>query len=91
MKILGTGIVGFTGMYAGRRLLERGAEVVAIDHLDDYRNPILKRHWPGQLERYSRRRFVHGDIADWPVVERPFAIAASRRVVDGRRVARHRE
>ncbi len=43
MKVLVTGAAGFIGSSVTRRLLERGDEVVAVDNLNDYYDPSLKR------------------------------------------------
>lgn len=42
MKILVTGTAGFIGSYVGRKLLERGDEVVGLDHINDYYDVELK-------------------------------------------------
>lgn len=41
-KILLTGVAGFIGMHAAKKLLEKGHEVVGLDSINDYYDPELK-------------------------------------------------
>ena len=69
MKILVTGGAGFIGSHLVRRLvIESGHEVVNLDALKYSGNPANLR----DLEGHARYRFVHGDIADQPLVESIF-------------------
>jgi len=42
MKVLVTGTAGFIGFHLAKRLLERGAEVIGIDNINDYYDVNLK-------------------------------------------------
>ena len=67
-KILVTGAAGFIGSFLSRRLLAEGRQVVGIDNLNDYYDPALKRARLQGLEGEAAFEFVHGDIADRPLV-----------------------
>ncbi len=64
MRILITGAAGFIGFHTARALLGRGHEVMAIDSLNAYYDPALKRARVAQLEAESGFRFAECDIAD---------------------------
>jgi UDP-glucuronate 4-epimerase len=66
MVVLVTGAAGFIGSSTSRALLERGDEVVAIDNLNDYYDPNLKRARIENLKaRFDNRfRFEQVDFAD---------------------------
>lgn len=64
MKHLVTGAAGFIGMYTAKRLLDQGAEVVGLDNLNDYYDPVLKEYRLAQLTSYPNFRFVKMDLAD---------------------------
>jgi len=49
MKILLTGVCGFIGMHAAKKLLERGDEVYGIDNINDYYEVSLKEARLAQL------------------------------------------
>ncbi|MEC7943857.1 MAG: NAD-dependent epimerase/dehydratase family protein [Pseudomonadota bacterium] len=52
MKTLVTGVAGFIGFHTAIRLLDRGAEVVGIDSINDYYSVSLKR---ARLEKLLAR------------------------------------
>ena len=67
MKILVTGGAGFIGSHLVRRLVvSSGHDVVNLDALKYSGNRANTQ----DLDGHSRYRFVHGDIADQPLVKR---------------------
>ncbi|MCF6109018.1 NAD-dependent epimerase [Mesorhizobium muleiense] len=79
MKILVTGAAGFIGYHVVKRLLERGDEVVAVDSINDYYDPDLKRSRLQNLLESSQRlkngryEFVKLNIADSAAIKDLFA------------------
>jgi UDP-glucuronate 4-epimerase len=73
MKILVTGAAGFIGMYAARRLLDRGDQVVGLDNLNDYYEVSLKEARLARLTDQPGFRFVRLDLADRAGIDRLFA------------------
>jgi UDP-glucuronate 4-epimerase len=59
-----TGGAGFIGFYLSKALLEKGAEVIAIDNLNDYYEVSLKEDRLAILQEFSGFHFIKGDIAD---------------------------
>ena len=66
MAVLVTGAAGFIGAATSRALLERGDEVVGIDNLNDYYDPVLKQARLDSLQQQfgNRFRFERVDFAD---------------------------
>ncbi len=67
-KVLLTGVAGFIGSFVAKKLLDEGYEVVGIDNLNTYYDPILKEK---RLELLRDKRgflFVRGDIEDFEFV-----------------------
>jgi len=64
MRILLTGGAGFIGFHAARALLARGHEIVALDNLNPYYDPALKRARLALLEAQAGFRFASCDISD---------------------------
>src|ERR1700749_240032 len=71
MRILLTGGAGFIGFHATQALLGRGHSVVAVDELNAYYDPELKRARLHQIRAGDAYSFVQCDIAD------PAALAAA--------------
>jgi UDP-glucuronate 4-epimerase len=71
MRILLTGGAGFIGFHATVALLGRGHAVTALDALNDYYDPALKRSRLAEIGRPSAYQFVQADIAE------PDALAAA--------------
>jgi UDP-glucose 4-epimerase len=70
MKALVTGGAGFIGSHLSERLLQQGAEVVAVDCFTDYYpRPIKERNLQGLLGR-PKYRFIEGELAavDLPAI-----------------------
>lgn len=63
-RYLITGGAGFIGYYLSRSLLEKGAEVVGLDNLNDYYEVSLKEERLSDLKKYSKYHFVKKDIAN---------------------------
>jgi len=59
-----TGAAGFIGFHLASRLLDRGGEVVGLDNLNDYYDPVLKRARLARLEGRPGFTFVRLDLAD---------------------------
>jgi len=64
MRILLTGGAGFIGFHVTTALLDRGHEVTALDSLNAYYDPALKKARLGQLAARRGFRFAECDIAD---------------------------
>jgi UDP-glucuronate 4-epimerase len=64
MRILLTGGAGFIGFHAAAALLARGHDVRALDSLNAYYDPALKKARLGQLVERPGFRFAECDIAD---------------------------
>ncbi len=62
--VLVTGAAGFIGMHVAQRLLSDGREVVGIDNLNAYYDPVLKKARVAELEAFPNFRFERIDIAD---------------------------
>jgi UDP-glucuronate 4-epimerase len=73
VKLLVTGVAGFIGMHACRRLLERGHELFGVDSLNAYYDPALKRARLEQLKAYPKFAFEKLDIADEQALAAVFA------------------
>lgn len=64
MKFLVTGCAGFIGHRISLALLEAGHEVVGIDNLNDYYDPVLKQGRLQRLSDYDKYRFERMDISE---------------------------
>lgn len=71
-RYLITGGAGFIGFYLSRALLEKGAEVVGLDNLNDYYEVSLKEDRLAILRELKGYRFVKADLADKEAVFRLF-------------------
>ncbi len=72
-KILITGGAGFIGAHLARKLIAGGAEVVALDNINDYYDPQLKLDRMAQLAQGPGFTHVDLDLADRKGVEELFA------------------
>lgn len=59
-----TGGAGFIGFYLSKALLERGAEVIGFDNMNDYYEVSLKEERLLILRQFPKYSFIKGDIAD---------------------------
>lgn len=64
MRVLLTGGAGFIGYHTATALLARGHQVTALDNLNAYYDPALKKARLGQLVEQRGFRFAGCDIAD---------------------------
>ena len=67
-----TGGAGFIGFYLSKSLLEKGAEVIGIDNLNDYYEVSLKEDRLAILKEFPKYHFVKGDISDKETVFQVF-------------------
>lgn len=79
-KIFLTGAAGFIGFHTTRALLERGAEVIGVDNLNDYYDPALKLARLEQLQGAGGFTFYRADIANADAVAQIFK---SHPAIDG--------
>ena len=63
-RVLVTGAAGFIGFHLSKRLLLDGFQVVAIDNLNDYYDPTLKKARLSILGSFDRFSFNLIDISD---------------------------
>ncbi len=75
MAILVTGAAGFIGYHLSERLLGRGETVIAIDCINDYYDPKLKRDRISDLHaRHGDRcKFIKVDFSDHTALETALA------------------
>lgn len=70
MRVLVTGGAGFIGSHLCGRLIRDGHEVAALDDLNDFYAPALKRRNLEEVAAWGRFLFVEGDICDEGAVGR---------------------
>ncbi|MBD5548937.1 MAG: SDR family NAD(P)-dependent oxidoreductase [Lachnospiraceae bacterium] len=63
-RYLITGGAGFIGYYLSKALLEKGAEVIGFDNLNDYYEVSLKEERLFILRNEPKYRFIKADLAD---------------------------
>ena len=71
-RILVTGAAGFIGFHLSKSLLNDGFEVLGVDNLNDYYDPMLKHARLKQLKLYYNFNFEKIDIADREVITEAF-------------------
>jgi UDP-glucuronate 4-epimerase len=69
MTILVTGAAGFIGYHVCRALLARGETVLAVDNLNPYYDPALKRARLSRLSDRGQFTFIGASIADRAAME----------------------
>jgi UDP-glucuronate 4-epimerase len=81
MRVLVTGAAGFIGYHVAERLLARGDEVIGLDNLNPYYDPVLKQARLARLRPHARFSFEKLDLADRAGMEALFARSKIQRVV----------
>jgi UDP-glucuronate 4-epimerase len=81
VKVLVTGAAGFIGMHVAERLLADGCEVVGVDSLDAYYDPVLKAARLARLQAMPGFAFERLDVADGPAMAALFESGGFDRVV----------
>lgn len=76
-----TGGAGFIGSHLVDRLLARGAEVVCVDHFNDFYDPSIKRSNIFNHLKSPRYKLVEADIRDTDAMSRTFAAYPIDKVV----------
>jgi UDP-glucuronate 4-epimerase len=64
VKVLVTGAAGFIGFHVSAAILDRGDQVIGLDNLDDYYDPVLKEARLAMLTPRLGFQMVRGDLAD---------------------------
>ncbi|MBK1650284.1 NAD-dependent epimerase [Rhabdochromatium marinum] len=82
MKVLITGAAGFIGAALGLRLLERGDDVVGLDNLNDYYDPLLKRARLDRLLDHAGFKHLRLDLEDRSGMAQAFVTHQPQRVVN---------
>ncbi|MBD2165270.1 NAD-dependent epimerase/dehydratase family protein [Calothrix sp. FACHB-156] len=69
-KIIVTGAAGFIGSHLAEALLQQGKEVIGIDEVNDYYDPIFKRKNIAHLQVFPNFTLIEEDIQllDWPAL-----------------------
>ncbi|MEK9725476.1 MAG: SDR family NAD(P)-dependent oxidoreductase [Rhodospirillaceae bacterium] len=80
MTVLITGAAGFIGYHLADRLLGEGRQVVGVDNLNDYYDPMLKEARLARLKGRDGFRFHKLDVSNRPAVE---MLAAEYRDITG--------
>jgi UDP-glucuronate 4-epimerase len=62
-RVLVTGVAGFIGFHAAKRLLADGCDVVGIDNVNDYYDVVLKEERLAMLRAGARFHFIRADLA----------------------------
>jgi UDP-glucuronate 4-epimerase len=70
MAVLVTGSAGFIGFHVSQALLARGEQVVGVDNLNSYYDPVLKRARLERLQGKPGFGFEQADIADLEAMTR---------------------
>jgi UDP-glucuronate 4-epimerase len=72
-SVLVTGAAGFIGFHVARRLLADGGSVVALDNLNSYYDPGLKKARLAELAGYQKFHFEQCDLSNRHAIATLFA------------------
>ncbi len=72
--VLVTGAAGFIGFHVARRLLAEGGAVVALDNLNSYYDPGLKKARLMELAAYPNFQFEQRDLAERDAIAELFGV-----------------
>lgn len=78
--ILVTGAAGFIGYHVTQKLMQDGYEIVGVDNVNEYYDPILKQNRLSRLSSDKRFHFYKTDICDYDGLKRIFEIHRPERV-----------
>lgn len=81
MRLLVTGVAGFIGFHAAKRILFEGSEVLGIDNLSPYYDVALKKDRVKILESIQGFQFQCTDISDRRATELVFERFRPERVI----------
>ena len=81
-KILVTGSAGFIGMHLSKRLLTDGYDVLGIDNMNNYYDPLLKESRLKQLYNFKNFSFIKADISDEDLISKIFDDFRPNKVVN---------
>jgi len=81
-KLLLTGAAGFIGFHLSKSLLEDGYEVLGVDNLNDYYDPMLKHARLEIIKKYPNFKFEKVDIAHREELTKVFQEFAPNKVVN---------
>ena len=76
MKVLVTGAAGFIGFHLTLALIDRDDEVIGIDNLNAFYDPVLKQIRLDEIVKHpkaSNFEFIQADISDRALMEQLFA------------------
>ncbi len=82
MTILVTGAAGFIGHNLCLALLSQGEQVVGVDNLNDYYDPMIKHARLERLAGFERFRFAQLDLADDGALEKAVSPDAITHIVN---------
>ncbi|SYZ77254.1 NAD-dependent epimerase [Trichococcus shcherbakoviae] len=72
MKILITGAAGFVGFHLSKKLLAESYQVIGIDNLNGYYDPMLKQSRLDILGTYNNFNFLEVDLKDKTAIDNIF-------------------
>jgi len=78
MTILLTGCAGFIGSHTTKALLQKGYNVIGVDNLNDYYNPVWKQQNLDQFKDENNFTFNRLDITDQKALEQIFKEQATQ-------------